>query len=104
MADISEYLDKAYEQEEFSELAELPIDALQGVSKADAEAIQEAFGVKTIRQLAEHKFIRAAQGITLLAGAKRRGSRSSGAKRQQRRKDGEGGGIATAVKKMISGD
>ena len=37
MADISEYLDKAYEQEEFSELAELPIDALQGVSKADAD-------------------------------------------------------------------
>ena len=101
MADISEYLDKAYEQEEFSELAELPIDALQGVSKADAEAIQKAFGVKTIRQLAEHKFIRAAQGITLLAGAKRRSSRSSKATHQRRRKDAEGGGIANAVKKMI---
>ena len=103
MADITEYLDKAYEQKEFSELAELPIDALQGVSKADAEAIQKAFGVKTIRQLAEHKFIRAVQGITLLAGAKRRGSRSSSATRQRHRKDDEGGGIANAVKKMISG-
>ena len=70
MADITKYLDKAHEQKEFSELAELPIDALQGVSKADAEAIQKAFGVKTIRQLAENKFIRAAQAITLLAGAK----------------------------------
>ena len=70
MADISKYLDKSHEQKEFSELAELPIDALQGVSKADAEALQKAFGVKTIRQLAEHKFVRAAQAITLLAGAK----------------------------------
>ena len=70
MADIAKYLDKAHEQKEFSELAELPIDALQGVSKGDAGAIQKAFGVKTIRQLAEHKFIRAAQAITLLAGAK----------------------------------
>lgn len=70
MADIGKFLDKAHEQKEFSELAELPIDALQGVSAADAEAIQKAFGVKTIRQLAEHKFIRAAQAITLLAGAK----------------------------------
>ena len=50
--------------------AELSIDALQGVSAADAEALQKAFGVKTIRQLAENKFIKAAQAITLLAGAK----------------------------------
>ena len=70
MADISKFLDKAYEQKEFAELADAPIDAIQGVSKGDAELIQKAFGIKTIRQLAEHKFIRAAQAITLLAGAK----------------------------------
>jgi hypothetical protein len=70
MADIAKYVDKAHEQKEFAELAELSIDALQGVSVADAEALQKAFGVKTIRQLAEHKFIKAAQAITLLAGAK----------------------------------
>jgi hypothetical protein len=62
--------DKAYEQKDFSELADLPIDALQGVSKADAEAIQKAFNVRSIRQLAQHKFIRAAHALTLLAGAK----------------------------------
>jgi hypothetical protein len=39
MADISKDLDKAYEQQEFSEVAELPIDALQGVSKADTERL-----------------------------------------------------------------
>jgi hypothetical protein len=70
MADIAAYLDKAHEQKEFAELAELPIDALQGMSKSEAEAIQKAFGVKTIRQLAQQRFIRAAQAITLLAGAK----------------------------------
>jgi hypothetical protein len=70
MADIAKYVDKAHEQKNFVDLAELPIDALQGMSAADAEAIHKAFGVKTIRQLAEHKFIRAAQAITLLAGAK----------------------------------
>ena len=70
MADITKYVDKAYEQREFTELAELPIDALQGVSQGDAEALQKALGIKTIRQLAENKFIRAAQAITLLAGPK----------------------------------
>lgn len=70
MADISKFLDKAHENKEFAQLADLPIDALQGVSAADAEALQKAFGVKTIRQLAEHKFIRVAQAITLLAGAR----------------------------------
>ena len=71
MADIARYVDKAHEQKEFAELAELPIDALQGVSKADAEAIQKAFNVRTIRQLAENKFVRAAQAIALLAGPKK---------------------------------
>ena len=67
MADISKYVDKAHEQKDFADLADLPLDALQGVSAGDAEALQKAFGVKTIRQLAEHRFVRAAQAITLLA-------------------------------------
>ncbi len=70
MADITKFVDKAHEQKEFAELAELPIDALQGVSKGDAEALQKALGIKTIRQFAENKFVRAAQAITLLAGPK----------------------------------
>ena len=70
MADITKFVDKAYEGKDFAELAEAPVDALQGVSKGDAEALQKALGIKTIRQLAEHKFVRAAQAITMLAGAK----------------------------------
>lgn len=70
MADISQFVDKAYEGKSFAELADAPVDALQGVSKSDAEALQKAFNIKTVRQLAEHKFVRAAQAITMLAGAK----------------------------------
>lgn len=70
MADIGKFLDKAYEQKEFGELADAPVDALQGLSKGDAEALQKALGIRTVRQLAENKFVRAAQAITLLAGPK----------------------------------
>lgn len=71
MADITKFVDKAHEDKDFAEIAELPIDALQGVSKGDAEKIQQAFNIRTVRQLAEHKFVRAAQAITMLAGPKK---------------------------------
>ncbi len=32
MADIGKFLDRAHEQKEFAELADAPVDALQGVS------------------------------------------------------------------------
>ena len=70
VADITRYIDKAYEQKEFGDIAELPIDALQGVSSADADAIQKALGIKSIRQLAENKYVRAAQAITFFAAAR----------------------------------
>jgi hypothetical protein len=70
MADIAKFVDKAYEGKEFSELAELSIDALQGVTAADAEALKKALNIGTIRQLAENKFVRWAQAITTLAGPK----------------------------------
>lgn len=68
MAAITNIVDKAYEGKEFSELAEAPVDALQGVSAADAEALAKAFGIKTVRQLATNKFVLWAQAINSLAG------------------------------------
>ena len=68
MADISQFVDKDYEQKEFNELAEAPVDAIQGVSKGDAEKLQQAFNVKTVRDLAENKFVRIAQAIVTLSG------------------------------------
>ncbi len=72
MADITKYIDKAHEQKEFAELAGLSIDVLQGVSAGDAEALQKAFGVKTIRDLATNKYILVAQAITGLAGVEQK--------------------------------
>lgn len=69
MADITQIVDKAYESKEFSELADAPVDALQGLSKADAEALTKALNIKTIRQLAENKYVLRAQAIVALAQA-----------------------------------
>ena len=69
MADISQFLDKKYEQQELAELADAPIEAIQGLSAGDAEALKKAFNVKTIRDLATNKFVLVAQGIVALSGA-----------------------------------
>jgi hypothetical protein len=67
MADITKFVDKAYEQTSFEELARAPLSALQGVSDADGEALAKAFGVKTIADLATNKFVLWAQAITTLS-------------------------------------
>ena len=70
MADLAAFLDKAFEDKSFDELADAPVDALAGISKSDADALKQALGIKTIRQLAEHKVILVAQAIVGLAGKK----------------------------------
>jgi hypothetical protein len=67
MADVSKFLDKAYEQMSFAELAKAPVAALQGVSEADGEALAKALGIKTIGDLATNKFVLWAQAINTLA-------------------------------------
>ncbi len=69
MADISRHLDKAFEAKDFDELAESPVDALEGLSKSDAEALHKALNIKTIRDLAENRFVLRAQAIVNLARA-----------------------------------
>ncbi len=71
MADIAQFLDKAHEQKEFAELADSPVDALQGVSAGDMEALTKALGVKTVRDLATNKYVLIAQAIVGLAGVKK---------------------------------
>jgi len=67
LADVSQYLDKTYEGKEFSELADAPVDALEGVSEGDAEHLREAFNIRTIRDLAESKYVLRAQAIVHLS-------------------------------------
>ena len=67
MADIAKFVDKAYEDKSFTELAAAPVAALQGVSEADGEALAKAFGIKTVADLATNKFVLWAQAITTLS-------------------------------------
>lgn len=67
MADINRHLDKAYETKSFEELAEAPVEALEGISKNDAELLAKAFNIHTIRDLAESKFVLRARAIVSLA-------------------------------------
>ncbi len=73
MADITRLVDKAYESQDFSELANAPVDALEGVSASDAELLLKAFNIKTVRDLGTNKYFLRAQAIVALehTGAKK---------------------------------
>lgn len=70
MASIKDFVDKAYENTEFADLANAPVDALQGVSEKDAEALKAALNIKTIKDLATNKYVRWAQAIHSLSSNK----------------------------------
>ncbi len=67
LADITKHFDKQYEQQDFAQLADAPVDAIAGLSKADADALKSALGIKTVRDLAENKFVRIAQAVVGLS-------------------------------------
>jgi hypothetical protein len=63
---LDDVLDKAYESSSLADLAAAPVAALSGVSEADGEALQKAFNIKTVADLAGNKYVRAAQAIVEL--------------------------------------
>jgi hypothetical protein len=67
MADITDKVDKAYEQMSVAELAKAPVAALQGVSDGDAEHLKAAFGITTVKDLGTNKYFLWAQAIAKLA-------------------------------------
>ncbi|WP_019852609.1 hypothetical protein [Actinopolyspora mortivallis] len=67
MSDIADKLVKDYEEKPLSELADAPVSALQGVSENDAKLLDEAFGIRTVRDLGTNKYFRWAQAIANLA-------------------------------------
>ena len=65
--DLTRMLDRAYELTPTAELPDLPVTAIQGVSARDGEALAQAFGIRTIGDLARSKHVRMAQFLTQLA-------------------------------------
>jgi predicted RecB family nuclease len=64
---IESIVDDKFKHKCFRELVEAPISALRGVSPADARAMSQAFGVNTIGELAELRFVKWAKAIKTLA-------------------------------------
>jgi hypothetical protein len=55
--------------DKFAALADAPVAAL-GLSSSDANAVEQALAVKTVRDLADNKYVRRAQAIVNLANEK----------------------------------
>jgi len=68
-ANLDKLLDKAYESSDLEQLRDAPVAAIAGVSDADADALNKAFGIKTIGDLGRNKYFLAAEAITRLADA-----------------------------------
>jgi hypothetical protein len=64
---IETIVDKDYLGKCFKDLADAPVSALRGLSAKDATALQKAFGVSTVRDLANLNFVRWAQAICTLS-------------------------------------
>ena len=48
------------------DLAKAPVSAISGVSESDAKDLKKAFGIDTIRELVENKYVTIAQATTSL--------------------------------------
>jgi hypothetical protein len=68
-ANLDAFLDKEWENKSLAEVLKAPVSALQGVSEGDADALKQAFNVKTVGDLGKNKFFRAAQLLSQLAEA-----------------------------------
>jgi len=62
-----EILDREFESKEYENLVEKPVYAISGVSEGDASLLKKAFGIDTIRELAENKYVTIAQTTLTLA-------------------------------------
>lgn len=68
--DLDKVLDKAWADKPLTEILAAPVAALKGVSDRDGELLKEAFGVTTVAELAELKYVRWAQALAALDAAK----------------------------------
>lgn len=64
---INTVVDNAFVGQSFRDLCNAPLSAMKGVSAKDAKALQQAFNVTTIGELADLKFVKWATAIRILA-------------------------------------
>lgn len=64
---IDKIIDKNYAGKCFRDLANAPLAALRGLSSKDAKALQDAFNITTVRELAGLDFVKWAAAICTLA-------------------------------------
>lgn len=67
---LTDILDKAHDNQPIDDILKLSPSALKGVSDKDAELLQQAFGIKTIADMARNKFFRRAQALVALSESK----------------------------------
>jgi hypothetical protein len=65
---LDKALDKAYEGKSLDEILDAPVSALAGVSDGDADKLQAAFGIKTVRDLGSNKYFAVAGALVALSG------------------------------------
>ncbi|MFI8367672.1 hypothetical protein [Streptomyces sp. NPDC085466] len=68
--DLDKVLDSAWADKDLPEILAAPVAALKGVSDRDGELLEQAFGVKTVADLADLKYVRWAQALAALNAAK----------------------------------
>ena len=66
---VSVDLDKAYESKSLKDILVASPAALAGVTDADAKHLDEAFNIKTVRQLGGSKFFAVAAALVALENA-----------------------------------
>jgi hypothetical protein len=66
-ADLSKYLDKAYEDKTLEEVLAAPVSVLAGVTDADGELLQKAFNIKTVGDLGKNKYFAWAHAMVALS-------------------------------------
>ena len=65
---LDKALDKAYEGKSLEEILDAPVSALAGVSDGDADKLDAAFGIKTVRDLGSNKYFAVAGALVALSG------------------------------------
>jgi hypothetical protein len=65
---LDKALDKAYENKSLAEILDAPVSALAVVSESDAQHLDAAFGIKTVRDLGANKHFAVAGVLVALAG------------------------------------